>query len=74
MEQIQGLWKVRHQNMSHLYEEARKLKDRFLSFEIKHVLRVSKVNSTPIACGLSLCSFLWECIIPFKFICGIIEW
>ncbi|KAI8527152.1 hypothetical protein RHMOL_Rhmol12G0053600 [Rhododendron molle] len=37
--QIQGLWKVRHQNMSHLYEEAKKLKDRFLSFEIKHVLR-----------------------------------
>ncbi|KAF7123646.1 hypothetical protein RHSIM_Rhsim12G0048800 [Rhododendron simsii] len=37
--QIQGLWKVRHQNMSNLYEEAKKLKDRFLSFEIKHVLR-----------------------------------
>ncbi|KAG5520979.1 hypothetical protein RHGRI_033513 [Rhododendron griersonianum] len=37
--QIQGLWKVRHQNMSHLFEEAKKLKDRFLSFEIKHVLR-----------------------------------
>jgi len=37
--QIQGLWKVRHPNMSDLYEEAKKLKDRFLSFEISHVLR-----------------------------------
>ncbi|KAL2543125.1 RNase H family protein [Abeliophyllum distichum] len=37
--QIQGLWKVKNQNISNLYEEAKKLKDRFISFEIKHVLR-----------------------------------
>ncbi|KAF5945329.1 hypothetical protein HYC85_015557 [Camellia sinensis] len=37
--QLQGLWRVRHQNMSNLYEEAKQLKDKFLSFEINHVLR-----------------------------------
>ncbi|KAH7863461.1 hypothetical protein Vadar_017801 [Vaccinium darrowii] len=37
--QIQGLWKVRNPSMSDLYKEAKKLKDRFLSFEISHVLR-----------------------------------
>uniref|UniRef100_A0A5B7B4I0 RNase H type-1 domain-containing protein n=1 Tax=Davidia involucrata TaxID=16924 RepID=A0A5B7B4I0_DAVIN len=37
--QIQGLWKVKHQNMSELYEEAKKLKDKFISFQISHVLR-----------------------------------
>ncbi|CAA3025187.1 uncharacterized protein LOC111376229 isoform X1 [Olea europaea subsp. europaea] len=37
--QIQGLWKVKNQNISGLYEEAKKLKDRFISFEINHVLR-----------------------------------
>ncbi|XP_011086514.1 uncharacterized protein LOC105168222 isoform X3 [Sesamum indicum] len=37
--QIQGLWKVKNQNISSLYEEAKKLKDRFLSFQIIHILR-----------------------------------
>ncbi|KAL8518952.1 hypothetical protein ACS0TY_010057 [Phlomoides rotata] len=37
--QIQGLWKVKNQNISNLYEEARKLKDRFVSFQIIHILR-----------------------------------
>ncbi|KAH0991590.1 hypothetical protein GBA52_003073 [Prunus armeniaca] len=37
--QVQGLWKVRNQNMSDLYEEVKELKDKFLSFEISHVLR-----------------------------------
>ncbi|KAL3824242.1 hypothetical protein ACJIZ3_020271 [Penstemon smallii] len=37
--QIQGLWKVRNQNISNLYEEAKKLKDRFISFQIVHILR-----------------------------------
>lgn len=40
MEQIQGLWRVRHQNISGWYEEAKKLKDKFLFFQITHVLRV----------------------------------
>ncbi|KAJ8563085.1 hypothetical protein K7X08_031537 [Anisodus acutangulus] len=38
--QIQGLWKVKNQNISTLYEQAKQLKDRFLSFRIIHVLRV----------------------------------
>lgn len=38
--QIQGLWKVKNQNISNLYEEAKKLKDRFVSFQIIHILRV----------------------------------
>ncbi|KAI3452771.1 hypothetical protein Pfo_009434 [Paulownia fortunei] len=37
--QIQGQWKVKNQNISTLYEEAKKLKDRFLSFQIMHILR-----------------------------------
>ncbi|CAA0833695.1 RNase H family protein [Striga hermonthica] len=37
--QIQGLWRVKNQNISSLYEEARKLKDMFGSFQIIHVLR-----------------------------------
>ncbi|KAK1437812.1 hypothetical protein QVD17_03610 [Tagetes erecta] len=37
--QVQGLWKVKNQNISKLYEEAKKLKDQFLCFQIDHVLR-----------------------------------
>ncbi|XP_068333301.1 uncharacterized protein [Pyrus communis] len=37
--QVQGLWKVKNQNLSDLYEEVKKLKDKFLSFKISHVLR-----------------------------------
>lgn len=37
--QVQGLWKVKNENISRWYEEAAKLKDRFLSFRINHVLR-----------------------------------
>ncbi|XP_022863050.1 uncharacterized protein LOC111383202 [Olea europaea var. sylvestris] len=37
--QIQGLWRVKNRNISCLFEEATKLKDRFLSFQIVHVLR-----------------------------------
>ncbi|KAF5746634.1 hypothetical protein HS088_TW06G00805 [Tripterygium wilfordii] len=37
--QIQGLWKVKHENMSWLCKEATKLKDKFLSFQIGHVFR-----------------------------------
>ncbi|XP_047959737.1 uncharacterized protein LOC125205002 isoform X1 [Salvia hispanica] len=37
--QIQGLWKVKNQNISGLFDEAKKLKDRFLSFQIIHILR-----------------------------------
>ncbi|KAL3654120.1 hypothetical protein CASFOL_003801 [Castilleja foliolosa] len=37
--QIQGLWKVKNQNISGLYDEAKKLKDMFSSFQIIHILR-----------------------------------
>ncbi|CAO2829084.1 unnamed protein product [Amaranthus hypochondriacus] len=37
--QLQGLWKVKHQKMSELHEEAMKLKQQLSSFEITHVLR-----------------------------------
>ncbi|KAK9064514.1 hypothetical protein SSX86_015896 [Deinandra increscens subsp. villosa] len=37
--QVQGLWKVKNQNISKLYEEAKKLKDKFRFFQIDHVLR-----------------------------------
>ncbi|KAL4556164.1 hypothetical protein LXL04_038807 [Taraxacum kok-saghyz] len=37
--QIQGLWKVRNENIMKWYQEAKRLKDEFLVFEINHVLR-----------------------------------
>ncbi|GFP80069.1 uncharacterized protein mb2253c [Phtheirospermum japonicum] len=37
--QIQGQWKVKNQNISTLFEEAKKLKDKFVSFQIMHILR-----------------------------------
>lgn len=37
--QVQGQWKVKNQNMSDLCEEAKNLKNKFLSFQITHVLR-----------------------------------
>lgn len=37
--QIRGLWKIKNQNMSDLHAEAKKLKDKFSSFQISHVLR-----------------------------------
>ncbi|KVI05630.1 hypothetical protein Ccrd_016054 [Cynara cardunculus var. scolymus] len=37
--QIQGLWRVRHENIIKWYEEAKRLKDQFLFFKINHVLR-----------------------------------
>ncbi|KAF3442812.1 hypothetical protein FNV43_RR16730 [Rhamnella rubrinervis] len=37
--QVQGLWKVKNENMSYLFEEVKKLKDEFVSFQINHVLR-----------------------------------
>ncbi|XP_050363860.1 uncharacterized protein LOC126782621 [Argentina anserina] len=37
--QVQGLWQVKNQNLSTLYQEVKKLKDRFVSFKINHVLR-----------------------------------
>ncbi|KAM7268409.1 hypothetical protein ACFE04_010575 [Oxalis oulophora] len=37
--QIEGLWKVKNENLSNLYKEAKALKDKFRSFKINHVLR-----------------------------------
>ncbi|XP_054823812.1 uncharacterized protein LOC129321890 [Prosopis cineraria] len=37
--QIDGLWKVKNESMSKLYKVAKELKDKFLSFQITHVLR-----------------------------------
>ncbi|XP_050203677.1 uncharacterized protein LOC126653784 [Mercurialis annua] len=37
--QIQGLWKVKHKDMAILCEQAKQLKDKFVSFQISHVLR-----------------------------------
>ncbi|KAI4314280.1 hypothetical protein L6164_027205 [Bauhinia variegata] len=37
--QVNGLWKVKNQNMSDLCKVAKELKDKFKSFQINHVLR-----------------------------------
>ncbi|CAN4094769.1 unnamed protein product [Withania somnifera] len=39
--QVQGLWKVKNQNIATVFEQAKQLKERFLSFRIIHVLRES---------------------------------
>lgn len=44
--QVQGLWKLKNQNMADLCKVAKELKDRFLSFEIRHVERV--ISITPV--------------------------
>lgn len=55
--QVQGLWKVKNQGISRWFEEAKKLKDKFLSFEITHVLRVGSV--VPLG-GVYLCFSLYN--------------
>ncbi|XP_048448103.1 uncharacterized protein LOC108868673 [Pyrus x bretschneideri] len=55
---VQGLWKVKNQNMSDLYEEVKKLKDKLLSFKISHALRVSKVESIYLLCCIAFCGFV----------------
>ncbi|KAF5190570.1 Ribonuclease h protein [Thalictrum thalictroides] len=37
--QVQGLWKIKNENMATLCKEVKALKDQFLSFQISHVLR-----------------------------------
>ncbi|TYK17758.1 RNase H domain-containing family protein [Cucumis melo var. makuwa] len=37
--QVQGLWKLKNQNMAELCKVAKELKDKFVSFEISHVPR-----------------------------------
>ncbi|CAB4275155.1 unnamed protein product [Prunus armeniaca] len=37
--QIQGLWKTKNENMAQLCQVARELKEKFMSFDINHVLR-----------------------------------
>ncbi|KAK4778891.1 hypothetical protein SAY86_006419 [Trapa natans] len=37
--QVRGLWKIRNQNMAALCKVAKELKDKFVTFEINHVLR-----------------------------------
>lgn len=39
--QVQGLWKTKNDKISILHKEAKKLKDKFISFKISHVLRKS---------------------------------
>lgn len=38
--QIQGLWKTKNQNMADLCKEAKELQDKFVSFQINHIVRV----------------------------------
>ncbi|KAH9609142.1 hypothetical protein KSS87_002368 [Heliosperma pusillum] len=61
--QIQGLWKVKNQNMADLHAQATILKNKFASFQISHVLR--ELNSDADAqanLGVNLAS---ETIFPF---------
>ncbi|XP_050945560.1 uncharacterized protein LOC103503315 isoform X2 [Cucumis melo] len=42
--QVQGLWKAKNENISELCNEVVKLKNKFLSFEVNHVLRKNKTG------------------------------
>lgn len=66
LEQVQGLWKVKNQNLSDLCEEVKELKEKFVSFEISHVLRVRKFEVVfssmivpPIGIPYSILTFLY---------------
>ncbi|KAK0585451.1 hypothetical protein LWI29_028730 [Acer saccharum] len=43
--QIQGLWKINKANLAVLCQEAKELKDKFLSFKISHVYRESNAEA-----------------------------
>ncbi|MED6198968.1 hypothetical protein PIB30_119022 [Stylosanthes scabra] len=49
--QIDGLWKVKNENLSTLYKVAKELKDQFSLFQINHVLRVGTID---LAIGMSV--------------------
>ncbi|KAH9709127.1 RNase H domain-containing protein [Citrus sinensis] len=64
--QVAGSWKTKHQGMAKLCGEARRLKDKFLSFQISHVLR--NLNSeadaqATLAVGLADGEVAEECVI-----------
>lgn len=40
MEQTQGIWKCKNQNMAELSKIVKELKDHFVSFQINHIYRV----------------------------------
>lgn len=44
MQQVDGSWKVKNEKLSILYRVAKELKDKFLSFQISHVLRVGTAD------------------------------
>lgn len=68
--QVLGSWKARNQNMSDLCTEAKKLKDRFLSFQMMHVLRVSVVYSASCLCSILLVHWLnFVSLIKFELLC-----
>ncbi|CAN1322115.1 Uncharacterized protein Mb2253c [Linum perenne] len=39
--QIQGIWKIKNKNLLNVGQEARELKERFRTFQIRHIPRVS---------------------------------
>ena len=60
MGQLQGHWRVRNENISILYEEAKKLKDAFLSVKISHVQRVCEIEFASLLCFMTfLFGALW---------------
>lgn len=60
MGQLQGIWKVKKKNLSILYEEAKELKDKFLSVKINHVLRVYEIEFASLYDSPLLCSMVLE--------------
>lgn len=63
--QIQGLWKLKNQNLADLCKEAKELKDMFTSFQIKHVPRVHRQIIT---CLLRNCTIYLMCFSCRKYV------
>ncbi|XP_038906128.1 uncharacterized protein LOC120092011 isoform X2 [Benincasa hispida] len=47
--QVQGLWKLKNQNMANLCKVAKELKDKFVSFEISHIPREQNSDADDLA-------------------------
>lgn len=61
IQKVQGLWKTKNQNMAELCKQAKELKEKFISFQIDHVMRVCTDNFF----------MIWSCVyLFFPFLSG----
>ena len=77
--QVQGLWKTKTPNMVDLCKVAKELKDRFMSFEIRHVERVHLDYSLncrsfpPVLLQFSAVGFCKSHLYPLRFVLRVLQ-